>query len=118
MRNANSVVGYDLFDLEAWLSDGEIDHQNSCHNLFYHAVRDTTVGDHAFKKGERMELGQNIKYPREEIRIMFKAAGLQQAARWDDVTQDYSTLYASSHQDIPKRNEGQLCCSAVAHADD
>ncbi|MCJ1462999.1 hypothetical protein MMC07_001603 [Pseudocyphellaria aurata] len=90
LRHANSVMGHELFDLDAWRAGGEIDRQHSCHNLFFHTVKDTAVGAHSFQHGERIPLGQNIKYPREEVQRLFHDVGLQQAARWDSVVQDYS----------------------------
>ena len=114
LRNANSIMGRDLFDLDAWRSDGEMDQQNSTHKLFYRAIHDTIVEDHSFKKGERMDLGQNIKYPREEIRRVFHEAGLQQATRWDNASQDYSMSQQARKQE---RSDRQLCCRAALKAD-
>ncbi|KAI9720218.1 MAG: hypothetical protein M1812_003036 [Candelaria pacifica] len=91
LTNANAVMGYQLFDLEAWRADGEIDPKHSCHQLFYRATKDTLVGDRPFKEGDRLTLGHNIKYPKDEVQRIFHGAGLQQAAQWDNSTQDYST---------------------------
>lgn len=85
-------MGYELFELEAWRYAGEFDHQNSCYRSFCEAVRDTTVGDHSFKKGERINVGQNIKYPEDEVRRLFDQAGLKEAARWENSSRDYCKL--------------------------
>ncbi|KAI9704834.1 MAG: hypothetical protein M1836_006614 [Candelina mexicana] len=90
LHNANAVMGYQFFDLEAWRADGEIDRKHSCHLLFYRAIKNTSVGDRSFKQGEGLNLGHNIKYPRDEVQRIFHGAGLQQAARWDNSTQDYA----------------------------
>ena len=90
LRNANSVMGYEVFDLHAWNYVGEIDRKNTCHKLIYVSNRDTIVGNQSFKKGDRLLLGHNIKYPRSEALRIFSNAELIPLERWDNAAQDYS----------------------------
>lgn len=105
LHNANSVMGYDLFDIEAWRADGEIDRKQSRHQLFYRALKDTAVGHHLFKAGERLALGQNIKYPKDEAQRIFHGAGIEQAARWDNSTEEYSKSQPERPSDATGRVE-------------
>ncbi|KAL9118632.1 MAG: hypothetical protein Q9187_004824, partial [Circinaria calcarea] len=89
LRHSNSIMGYELFDLEAWRYVGEFDHQDSCYRSFCEAIKDTSVGGHTFRVGERIKVGLNIKYPKKEAQGLFDQVGLKEAARWENTTQDY-----------------------------
>jgi uncharacterized SAM-dependent methyltransferase len=89
LSNANKVYGSELFDLSAWCADGSIDKQKSCHELFFHALRDTTLGPRKFAKGERLHLGHSIKYPKSELQLLLKSSALRQVESWQNSEADY-----------------------------
>ncbi|KAK8128249.1 hypothetical protein PG984_009357 [Apiospora sp. TS-2023a] len=84
LRHANAVLGSEEFKLEDWEVIGEYvyDNEGGRHQAFYSPVRDTTVLGETIKAHERIQVEQSLKYSKDGMQNLWRAAGVVESDRW------------------------------------
>ncbi|KAK8051383.1 hypothetical protein PG993_002768, partial [Apiospora rasikravindrae] len=84
LRHANEVLGSEEFKLEDWEVIGEYvyDNEGGRHQAFYSPVRDTTVLGETLKAHERIQVEQSLKYSKDGMQNLWRAAGVVESDRW------------------------------------
>ncbi|KAK7981934.1 hypothetical protein PG988_004172 [Apiospora saccharicola] len=84
LRHANEVLGSEEFKLEDWEVIGEYvyDNEGGRHQAFYSPVRDTTVLGETIKAHERIQVEQSLKYSKDGMQNLWRAAGVVESDRW------------------------------------
>ncbi|KAK8118994.1 uncharacterized protein PG998_003620 [Apiospora kogelbergensis] len=84
LRHANEVLGSEEFRLEDWEVIGEYvyDIEGGRHQAFYSPVRDTKVLGETIKAHERIQVEQSLKYSKDGMQNLWRAAGVVESDRW------------------------------------
>ncbi|KAK7956797.1 uncharacterized protein PG986_006019 [Apiospora aurea] len=94
LRHANEVLGSEEFKLEDWEVIGEYvyDNEGGRHQAFYSPVRDTTVLGETIKAHERIQVEQSLKYSKDGMQNLWRAAGVVESDRWMVEGDEYGEL--------------------------
>lgn len=92
LRNANRLLGKELFNLDEWDGIGEYvyDRFSGRHQAFLSPMRDVLVGGIPIKKGEKIRIEESHKYSANETIQLWQAAGLAEGSKWSTKTGDYT----------------------------
>lgn len=98
MENANRILNQKVFNVDDWKVIGEYVHDNEGgrHQAFYSPKKDVSACGVLVKEGERVQVEQSLKYSDEEVRTLWKQAGLKPVAKWSASTVDYSKFISKS----------------------
>jgi hypothetical protein len=102
LRQANEILGEQVFNLDDWRVIGEYvyDGHGGRHQAFYSPIKDVHYTDVHFMAGERVQVEQSIKYSPEETNQLWRASGLNEVGRWSASSEAYSTSRDSLPQFI------------------
>lgn len=78
------MLGSEEFRLEDWEVIGEYvyDIEGGRHQAFYSPVRDTKVLGETIKAHERIQVEQSLKYSKDGMQNLWRAAGVVESDRW------------------------------------
>ncbi|ROW07614.1 hypothetical protein VPNG_06793 [Cytospora leucostoma] len=82
LLHANSILGYDAFDLEAWSVRGEWNEAQGCHDQYLIPKKEVYIEGVNFFAGQKVFVVSSYKYDDEEQTVLWKAAGLQLMKRF------------------------------------
>lgn len=102
LRHANGVLGSEEFKLEDWEVIGEYvyDNEGGRHQAFYSPVRDTTVLGETIKAHERIQVEQSLKYSKDGMQNLWRAAGVVESDRWMVEGDEYGELLSLSRSAV------------------
>lgn len=89
LLNANRILGRDVFDLKKWDIRGKYNTEIGRHEAFLSPTEDVTVDDVTVRSGERVRLEEAYKYDSEDLKTLWKAAGVGEVASWANEGLDY-----------------------------
>lgn len=91
LRNANSILGKDVFNLDDWEVIGEyvFDQGSGRHQAFLSPKKDVVVDGVAIKSGERIRVEESHKYSSKDIERLWEFAGLAFGSKWATPEGDY-----------------------------
>ncbi|KAK8028756.1 hypothetical protein PG991_005812 [Apiospora marii] len=98
LRHANEVLGSEEFKLEDWEVIGEYvyDNEGGRHQAFYSPVRNTTVLGETIKAHERIQVEQSLKYSKDGMQNLWRAAGVVESDKWMVEGDEYGELLIPS----------------------
>lgn len=101
MRNANHILGEEIFNVDDWKVIGEYVHdiEGGRHQAFYSPTRDIKCLGILIEEGERVQIEQSLKYSDEESRLLWELAGLKQMGKWTASGESYSKSRFNSQID-------------------
>lgn len=97
LRNANSILGEQVFSEEDWDYLGVWNAKEGRHEAYFVALNDIIIdktkfgrgGTVTIKKGERIKIERSCKFDLSQVRQIWEGAGLVQGAKWGCKTADY-----------------------------
>jgi len=103
LKNANHILGEEIFNIDDWKIIGEYVHdsEGGRHQAFYSPKRDIRCLGISIEEGERIQVEQSLKYSEEESQVLWELAGLKEIGKWTASEESYSksTIYLSESQE-------------------
>jgi L-histidine Nalpha-methyltransferase / hercynylcysteine S-oxide synthase len=91
LRNANKILGEEVFKEGEWDYVGEYDSVKGRHEASFAALKDVTVCGIEFKKGQQILIERSYKYGRQEVQQLWETAGVVEIGRWSDPEKAYGS---------------------------
>ena len=89
LRNANKILGENVFKDDEWEYVGEYDEIKGCHEASFTPLKDVTIYGTSFKKGQKILIERSYKYGKEEVQNLWENAGVVEVGRWSDSEKAY-----------------------------
>lgn len=92
LRNANKILGKEEFKEGDWDYVGEYDAEGGRHEAWFVPLKDVTVCDINFKKGEKILVERSYKYNKREVQELWEKSGVVEVGHWSDPSKSYGFL--------------------------
>jgi L-histidine Nalpha-methyltransferase / hercynylcysteine S-oxide synthase len=94
LRNANKILGSEVFKEGDWEYVGEYDVVEGRHEAWFIPLKDVTVCKVDFKKGDRILVERSYKYGKHEVQELWEQSGVVEVGRWSDPGKAYGLVFA------------------------
>lgn len=106
--HANKLFGKEVFHLPDWKVVGQYNQEQGRHEAFYTPVRDVSVDGVHIKCGELVRVEESYKYSSDQVKELWKSAGLVEVGQYGNASDEYRTSpltkYVSEEFGGPKSN--------------
>jgi L-histidine Nalpha-methyltransferase / hercynylcysteine S-oxide synthase len=92
LRNVNKILGKEEFKEGEWDYVGEYDAEGGRHEAWFVPLKDVTVCDINFNKGEKILVERSYKYNKREVQELWEKSGVVEAGHWSDPSKSYGFL--------------------------
>ncbi|KAF2723853.1 hypothetical protein K431DRAFT_219063 [Polychaeton citri CBS 116435] len=99
LRHANKLLAYQAFDPAVWETFGRYNANAGRHEVFILPNKDVIIDGVSIAKGEALRIEESYKFDRNQIRDLWKHAGVVEEASWFNSSGDYG-LHMISRPDI------------------
>jgi EasF-like predicted methyltransferase len=93
LKQANTLLGYDAFDIAKWHVIGRYDSETDRHEAFVSPNEDVTVEGAFIRAGEQVRIEESYKYNSAQSEQLWSDAGLTEGAKWTNSEGDYGKSF-------------------------
>jgi L-histidine Nalpha-methyltransferase / hercynylcysteine S-oxide synthase len=92
LRNANKILGKEEFKAGEWEYVGEYDADGGRHEAWFVPLKDVSVCDLSFKRGEKILVERSYKYNKREVLELWEESGVVEVGHWSDPSKVYGSF--------------------------